>query len=430
MRNLAVAGMCMLALYGSAASAATLEIEQFLSKNVIPNPIKVEAPKGDPANIYILDRTTGRVTVHDTQTGTSRAEPFMELPPSFQPNSYYNAFSIEFAPDYETSGEVYVSYVDTLDNLQVSVVRRLANDPNKVDPTTFRSIINVKYDPVGPGTHYGADLDFGPDGNLYITTGDNDDSFDQVKSQDATSLQGKVLRINPRADDFGSDPVNNFSVPADNPLRSASPAVTDAIWATGLRNPFQAAFDPVSGRFLIADIGEDRYEEINIGKPGANYGWPVKEGPVFFRPDLGLPGTIYTDPLFTYQSGSGPDERKSITGGIFYTGPLAALSGRYFFADYVANTIWSFDLAPDGESILNLLSWNILTDGGLPSSIVSFGADGNGDMYIVTLDNGIYKVIGASAEDVPLPAALPLLASAIAAFAAASRLRTRRDSSP
>ncbi len=411
-----------LAMQPTFGVAASLELERFIPGSPLLNPIKLAAPTGDTENVYLLDRTSGTVTAHNIATGVAAPAPFLTLPADFQPGTYYNAFSITFAPDYAQSGKVYVSYVDVRDNLQVSVATRSTTSPDQIDPLSFRSIINVKHDPVGPGTHYGADLDFGPDGYLYITTGDNDESPANVQSQNLGSLQGKVLRVDPNGDDF-PDAVNNFAVPADNPFRGATPAMTDAIWATGLRNPFQAAFDPLTGKYVIADVGEDFFEEINIGDRGANFGWPGKEGLSILNPGLISGNPSLTDPLYAYSHGTGPFDGASITGGLFYKGPISALIGRYLFGDFVAGKIWSFNLAADGKSISNLLLWNLMSASGLPQNIVSFGEDGLGNLYVVTLDNGIYRITGASADDVPLPPAILLLGSALSTFGV---LGTRR----
>ncbi len=419
MKIILAAFAASLAVQTDMTNAASLELEQFIPGSPLSNPIKLAAPIGDNENVYVLDRTSGAVTAYNTATGVAAPAPFLTLPVDFQPGGFYNAFSIAFAPDYAQSGKVYVSYVDIRDNLQVSVATRSTSNPNQVDQSTFHSVLNVKHEPVGPGTHYGADLDFGPDGYLYITTGDNDEAFENVQSQNLANLQGKILRVDPSGDDFqNGDEVNNFAVPIDNPTHSPDPAVTDAIWASGLRNPFQAAFDPLSGKYVIGDIGEDLFEEINIGAPGANYGWPGKEGFSIFQ--SGIAATILspTDPLYAYSHGTGPFDGASITGGLFYKGSISTLVGRYLFADFVAGKIWSMDIAADGRGFSNLLLWNLMSQVALPQNIVSFGEDGLGNVYIVTLDNGIYRITGASAEDVPIPPALLLLVSALGGFGA------------
>ena len=413
-------------LCGSPAIASTLTLQKFASGG---DSIQVTAPPGDTEHVFVLDRLNGTVTVRDRITGVAAPTPFLTLPSSsFAADFVNSAFSIAFSPDYAQSGKVYVSYVDKLDNLQVVEATADANDKTRVDATTFRSVLNVKYDPVGPGTHYGADLDFGPDGFLYVTTGDSDESFENVKSQDLASLQGKILRIDPRADAFPSDDVNNFAPASGNPFTAGGETkITDAIWSTGVRNPFQGSFDPATGIYFFGDVGEDLSEEINVGIAGGNYGWPGREGLQVFRADHLAGSPTLTDPIYTYLHGLGDFEGFSVVGGLVYHGPVAGLEGRYFFADFISAKIWSFNYDLQNSGITNLIFWSL----NLPAdvdfkNILSFGTDGMGDLYIVTLLDGIYKVTSAEVDEVPLPASGLLMLGGLGGLAAARRLKRRK----
>lgn len=417
-RTYASVSLLGIILFGHGALGATLTLERVVSPSEIANPIQVAAPAGDTERLFVLDRQKGEIYIQDRTTGNITVTPFFALPPEVFTKGVatQNAFSFAFDPDFATSGKLYISFVNTLDDLQVVEVT-VGADPNFVDPGSLRQILTVPYTPVGPGTHFGADLDFGPDGYLYVTTGDSDAAFADVKSQDLNSLQGKILRIDPTTDAFGSDPNNNFTPAPGNPSGGTT-EVSDAIWALGLRNPFQASFDPLTGTYFIGDVGEDSFEEINIGAPGANFGWPAMEGTTPFRPDLVAGSPLLIDPLYTYGHGVDPFEGFSVTGGAVYRGPIAGLNGRYFFSDYVTAQIWSFLPNLVEGSISELLLWSLISPDGLPTGVLSFGRDGSGNLYIVGegAGGGVFRIASAIVDPVPIPAALPLFAAGLGAM--------------
>lgn len=402
-------------LLSHATLGATLTLQRVVSPIDIKNPIQVAAPAGDIERLFVLDRQKGEIYIQNRTTGNISTTPFFALPTDLFAKGVVtqNAFSFVFAPNFATTGKLYVSFINKLDDLQVVEVR-VGADPNLVDPGSLRQILTVPYTPVGPGTHFGADLDFGPDGYLYITTGDSDAAFANVQSQNLSSLQGKILRIDPTTDAFGSDPNNNFTPALGNPSGSTT-AIADAIWASGLRNPFQASFDPLTGTYFIGDVGENLFEEINIGASGANFGWPAKEGTI---PGPVPGGTGFIDPLYTYGHGVDPFEGFSVTGGAVYRGPIAGLDGRYFFSDYVTAQIWSFLPNLLDRSFSELLLWSLISPDGLPTGVLSFGRDGSGNLYIVGegAGGGVFRIASAAVDPVPIPAALPLFAAGLGAM--------------
>jgi hypothetical protein len=184
----------------------------------------------------------------------------------------------------------------------------------------------------GATNHNGGAIHFGPDGKLYIATGDNASG---TNSQSLTTRLGKVLRISP-----------DGSIPYDNPFASSTTGDNRAIWAVGLRNPYTFAFQPGTGRMFINDVGEVSWEEINDGIAGSNYGWPAAEGNTGTPPIS--PGT-YRGPIYTYPHGTDMFEGRAITGGAFYNPAVsqfpAFLTGDYFFADFVNDWINVLDIA-------------------------------------------------------------------------------------
>jgi glucose/arabinose dehydrogenase len=240
---------------------------------------------------------------------------------------------IALDPGFSTNGFYYVFY--TADSPLRDRVSRFTASGSTTVPGS-ESIIWEDNVPSAP-FHHGGTIAFGPDGHLYISTGDH---FNASDSQSLTSYHGKILRIR-----------SNGSIPEDNPFFDGSGSNLDEIWALGLRNPFRFSFDPMTGRMYIGDVGaNDRFssiEEVNVGAAGANYGWPLCEGPCAI-PDLGM-----TDPAFSYPH-AGRDA--SITGGFVYRGPLfpTGYDGSYFYADYVQNWIRRLTLDAQGFPIANL----------------------------------------------------------------------------
>src|SRR5215211_5721060 len=240
--------------------------------------------------------------------------------------------ALTFDPSFSTNRYVYHHYTKKATSTTPAhnrVVRVTASGDKAVagsEKLIFR-LGNQKSANTG---HMGGAIDFGTDGKLYVSTGENKTP---TNAQQLTNLFGKMLRIN-----------KSGTIPTDNPFYSTASGNNRAIWALGLRNPFKFAVQPGTGTIFINDVGEKSWEEINQGKKGANYGWPVHEG-VANDPQ-------YVDPIFAYPYGQGGD--CSITGGAFYNStPLQfpqEYEGDYFFADFCGGGIRSFDLSTGAVS--------------------------------------------------------------------------------
>ena len=218
--------------------------------------------------------------------------------------------------------------------------------------------------------HNAGQLAFGPDGMLYIGQGDGGFRADPHRhGQNPATLLGSMLRIDVRPDESGGRP---YTIPADNPY-PAGKAAPEA-FAIGFRNPWKYSFDP-RGRLIVADVGQDKHEEISIVEAGKNYGWDVREAGHCFNPASDCPRAGFVDPVHEY----GREEGKSITGGFVYTGRrLPELQGKYVFGDFVSGRIWAMDLPESAgqrvKTVYSLGKWPVL--------ISTFGQDENGEIYL------------------------------------------------
>ena len=290
---------------------------------------------------------------------------------------------LAFAPDYVSSRAFFVNYTDRQGN---TVVARftISADPDAADPSSEVKLLEIAQP---AANHNGGMLAFGPDGYLYIGTGDGGGANDQFgNGQNPGTLLGKLLRL-----DVTSDPTGPYRIPAGNPWVN-KPGVRDEIWALGLRNPWRFSFDRQTGDLWIGDVGQNRYEEVDLA-PGAggqtagrglNFGWSVMEGTHCFPDTVACDHTGLTLPVIDYAHGSGDC---SITGGYIYRGQqFPALTGAYLYGDYCSGRIWALDQDPTG-------GWRgaLLLDSDL--AISSFGEDEAGELFVLDLSRGgLYRV--------------------------------------
>jgi glucose/arabinose dehydrogenase len=249
--------------------------------------------------------------------------------------------------------------------------------------------------------HNGGHLAFGPDGMLYIGMGDGGSANDpDHRAENPAELLGKILRIDVNVPD--SDPAG-FAIPADNPFRNST-GTRPEIWDFGVRNPWRFTFDETArggtGALIVADVGQDHFEEIDYeprGRGGRNYGWRNREGAhdnVTSRPPAFTP---LTDPIYEYDHGVG----QSITGGFVYRGTALGsdYQGRYFFADFIRGRVWSVSLAvdSDGNARASGLLEHTSELGGTSQlgNLSSFGIDADGELFLVSYSRGaVFKIAG------------------------------------
>jgi glucose/arabinose dehydrogenase len=267
------------------------------------------------------------------KNGVLLATPFVTLA-GVDARGERGLIGVTLHPDFAANGWVYLHYTSSAGGAHNRVVRVAASPPN-ADVAAPGETLIVALPALSAATnHNGGALHFGTDGTLFVGVGDNADS---ARAQNASDPFGKLLRFNA-----------DGSIPSDNPQATGHAGIARAVWALGLRNPFTFAIQPQTGRLHINDVGQNAWEEINLGTAGANYGWPNSEGP------LGVAGG-HTTPLFAYahaQSnppGSGPGgffTGFAIAGGAFYpaSGPFpASYRGSYYFADFVGRYVGRLD---------------------------------------------------------------------------------------
>ncbi|HEX5791347.1 MAG TPA: PQQ-dependent sugar dehydrogenase, partial [Luteolibacter sp.] len=239
--------------------------------------------------------------------------------------------------------------------------------------------------------HNGGWTCFGPDGMLYIGSGDGGSGNDpENRAQDLGTLLGKILRIDV------SKP-GPYRIPADNPFVGKQGARGE-IWAYGLRNPWRCSFDRQTGDLWIGDVGQNQWEEINFmpaGKgAGANYGWRLREG-LIETPKKGIGGPKpepCVEPVHVYAHGSGPMQGLSVTGGYVYRGPISSLKGRYIFADFQQPRLWSLRLENGKAVDLQNHSGSWKPSQGNFNLISSFAEDLEGNLYVICLSGDLFML--------------------------------------
>ena len=363
-------------------------------------PVGVTHAPGDTSRLFIIQKQ-GQIRIFDLTTNTLLATPFLSVTTTGAASSgdERGLLGLAFDPNYATNGQFYVYYTNSTPN---NVVARYTVSANPNVANSAGVIMMQWSDPFS--NHNGGWMGFGPDGNLYIASGDGGSANDPGnRAQTITNMKlGKMLRIKPTVG--GAAPY--YTIPASNPFFGAV-AGDDEIWSYGLRNPWRCSFDRETGALYIADVGQNAVEEINYepaGTGGRNYGWRCTEG----TSNTGLTGCTFgsptlTAPIHTYTHVAGTTGGYSLTGGYVYRGcRIPDLQGTYFFADYVNANIWTFryNAATNTKSEFQNRNSTLGTsaEGGVVNQYAAFGEDANGELYIADHGGQIYKIIPASGD--------------------------------
>jgi glucose/arabinose dehydrogenase len=357
---------CLAAPAGAEAAVGLTPIGSFQF------PVFVTSDPSDPDRLLVVEQQ-GRVLLLDGSQST-----FVDLRDRVQAGGEQGLLSVALAPDYASSGRLYVFYTRRGDGaLQID---ELTASGDRAPLSSRRPVLTIPHPDAG--NHNGGQLQFGPDGYLYIGTGDGGGQGDPAENAQSTeSLLGKLLRIDPRAGGSAA-----YTVPAGNPF--VGTAGRDEIWSLGLRNPWRFSFDRLTGDLLIGDVGDSQWEEIDFSPAptagrGVNFGWDCYEGPVQLEPS-GCPAAgAFSFPIHAYSHSGG---NTAIAGGyVVRDQGLEELYGRYVYADNTGNQLRSLvprlPLAAGDRSEDRQIAY--------PSS---FGEDACGRVYVVSFIGPIYRL--------------------------------------
>jgi hypothetical protein len=372
-----------------AAAALAPESAAALSLQPVGNfasPVYVTSDPNSANRLFVVEQD-GRIQLRQAGTTTEFLDIDDEVLSAGEPGAggEQGLFSVAFPPDHGTTGHLYVFYTgNDSGNLHVD---EFDAGETPIEGTR-REVLTIPH--IGSAqNHNGGQLQFGPGGYLYASTGDG--GTGGANAQDLSSLLGKVLRIDPAQS--GADP---YTVPAGNPFLGAPGE--DEIWSTGLRNPWRFSFDRASRALTVADVGQGSWEEVDFeptsvgGGRGDNFGWSCREGGHVFAASCGSAGP-FTDPAFEYANDGGTC---AITGGYVVRDPaLGDLYGRYVYADLCGGEIRS--MCPALPTATRDRSEGL--DVAFPTS---FGQDAAGRIYVASGAGPVSRLTGAAA-----PAACP-----------------------
>lgn len=349
------------------------------------------ADPSDSTRAYVIERP-GRVRllVNDVlQTAN-----VLDITGTVDTSGECGLLGMAFDPNFSSNHFIYLHY-DAGSPIETRIVRYTMNGAG----TSLSSPFPIfSFQQPSTTNHKGGAINFGTDGMLYVMTGDGGGGNDPNNfAQTPTSFLGKILRLDVGVDDFPTDLQQNYGIPADNPWVGVG-GVNPEIWAFGLRNPFRWTVDAVTGGLLIADVGQDAFEEVNYepaGQGHRNYGWAIKEG----LHDAGTSNTPFFTPLTSPFLEYGHSFGETVIGGFIYRGTTldASFRNRYFFADYIASKIVSvpFSLS-GGEAVSTSISASVDHTSSINSTLgsstisgpVSITPDVNGEIMICDLNQG------------------------------------------
>jgi len=355
-------------------------VEQALAIELTPivtdglrNPLYVTHAGDGSGRLFVVEQP-GRVRI--VENGRLLETPFLEISSRVRSGGEQGLLGLAFHPDYRRNGRFIINYNRDSDGATVLAEYRVSDNP-KLAGQDEKLLMVV---PQPYANHNGGMVGFGPDGFLYIARGDGGAGGDPGnRAQNRQELLGKILRID-------VDQGTPYAIPADNPF--AAGGGRPEVFAYGLRNPWRFSFDRKTGELWAGDVGQDDWEEIDVVRQGANYGWRVMEGNHCFSPSVGCLTTGLAPPVAEYRN---QRPRCSITGGYVYRGTrIPGLVGTYVYGDYCSGEVFGLSsVVQSASGVLNtprvLLSTRL--------KISSFGEDQDGELYVVGHAGTVHRIV-------------------------------------
>ena len=368
--------------FGPAASAGQPVLELQLVTSQLDRPVVI-THAGDGSGRLFIAEQDGEIRIVDAD-GNLLALPFLDISAQTSCCSERGLLGIAFHPDFETNGFFFVHYSDSAGDTMISRFSVSAGNPNLADIASEVELLAVSQP---YPNHNGGQIEFGPDGYLYIGLGDGGSGGDpEDRAQNLGLLLGKILRI----DIDNQDPGLEYAIPPSNPFVGVS-GVAEEIWAYGLRNPWRFSFDRQTGDLFIGDVGQNLWEEIDfqpVSSPGGeNWGWRCYEGDAVYNSTGCGPAEDYEFPILTYHHDFGC----SVSGGYRYRGArYSNLFGLYVYGDYCSGRIWgATNAGGPGWSATELLDVSFF--------ISTFGENEDGELFVAALSsfpNGaVYRIV-------------------------------------
>lgn len=365
----------ILAACGTTSDARSAGALRLVTVGTFDQPLFVTGAPGDRKRLFVVQKAGTIIVVVN---GHRRATPFLDVTHSVESaGSEQGLLSMAFAPDYQRSGRFYVDYTGANGDIHVVQFRRAGHDPNLARAGSARSVITIPHH--AAANHNGGQLQFGPDGDLYIGVGDGGSEDDPDNhGQNTDTLLAKILRIAPR-------PNGGYTIPSGNPFARQA-GKRPEIWAYGLRNPFRFSFDRATGDLIIGDVGQDKWEEIDFARrgtgAGANYGWSVFEGDHRFKPGR-APHAVFP----VLEKSHAGDHFCAIIGGyVVRDRSVPSLYGRYLYGDDCNPAINAVRLSAGHAAGDHATGLTV-------HETTSFGQDTSGHVYVMSLAGPVYRIV-------------------------------------
>lgn len=379
------------ALCAGVPSSSGTALDAVLVSSGFSSPTHAAAPPLDPARLFVVERE-GLIRILNLADNSIEATPFLDITDLTTTSGERGLLSMAFDPDYAANGRFYVYYTTNDGSIRIARYEVDSGNANLADESTARTLLTIPHP--GFSNHNGGQVAFGADGYLYVGTGDGGGGGDpDENAQDDGSLLGKMLRV-----DVDVDVPPYYAVPPSNPGYVDGSSDLELIWAKGLRNPWRFSFDRATGDLLIADVGQNSFEEIDFqtaaSSGGENYGWDIFEASACFEPDPApmcpAPPTGFTMPILEYAH-FGPCTL--ITGGFVYRGcAMPDFVDTYFYSDTCNNFVRTIEVTGGVASNAQDRTADVTSAGASLNAVGSFAEDARGELYILDLGGSVYRI--------------------------------------